>query len=171
MENQAISSPYLALLNSAMARELQVSIQYMLQHGIGVGRRRKAGGAMPPDRQSQFIASHALYFLPGSTLKKIAIAEMRHAEAIAERIVLLGGEPTTQPTAIAIGDTVSEMLENDRAQEQIAIDLYTLVIDAARGQSDEVTMNLFQKILADEKKHHQAFSALLDTGVGRGEGR
>lgn len=169
MENRVISSPYMALLNSALARELQVSIQYMLQHGIGVGRRRKAGGGMPPDRQSQFIASHALYFLPGPTLKKIAITEMRHAEAIVERIVLLGGEPTTQPTAISIGDTVSEMLDNDLAQEQIAIDLYTRIIDVAHGESDGVTMNLFQKILADEKKHQQALSALLDTGVGRGD--
>ena len=32
---------------------------------------------------------------------------MRHAEAIAERVVRLGGEPATQPAAIAIGKTAA----------------------------------------------------------------
>ena len=160
MDNGEASSELIALLNEALARELQVCVQYMLQHAIGAGRELAAREA-PRDRQGTFIASHAPYFLPGSRLKKIAITEMRHAEAIAERIVLLGGEPTTQPEAITIGDTVKEMLEIDQAAEREAIDLYTHMIRVARDASDETTMRLFQAILADEEKHHQAFSHAL----------
>jgi bacterioferritin len=161
METDATSSQLTTLLNTALARELQVSVQYMLQHAIGAGRGVASSDSMPPDRQSRFIASHALYFFPGWTLKKIAITEMRHAEAIAERVVLLGGEPTTQPAAIGIGDTAKEMLEIDRAAERAAIDLYTHIIEVARGDSDETTAHLFEKILADEQRHHKVFSGLL----------
>ena len=133
----------------------------MLQHAIGAGRGLAVSISTPPDRQSKFIASHALYFLPGWRLKKIAITEMRHAEAIAERVVLLGGEPTTQPEVITIGDSTKEMLENDRAQEQMAIDLYTHILGVAQRESDQTTVRLFQKILSDEQEHHRAFSDLL----------
>jgi bacterioferritin len=161
MENEANASPLIPLLNTALARELQVSVQYMLQHAIGAGRALGPSGGTPPDRQTKFVASHALYFLPGWRLKKIAITEMRHAEAIAERIVLLGGEPTSQPESITIGASAREMLEIDRAAERIAIDLYTHIIGVARSASDETTMHLFEKILSNEEKHHHAFSDLL----------
>jgi bacterioferritin len=161
MESEATSTELMALLNTALARELQVCIQYMLQHAIGAGRHLALSSGTRPDRQSRFISSHALYVLPGGRLKKIAITEMRHAEAIAERVVLLGGEPTTQPAAITVGDNPRAMLEIDRAAEQMAIDLYGHIIGVALGASDEVTAHLFEKILSDEVKHRRAFSDLL----------
>jgi len=161
MEHPETSSELLALLNQAVARELQVSVQYMLQHAIEAGHRSAVAGNAPADKQAQFIASHSLYFLPGPTLKKIAIAEMRHAEAIAERVVVMGGEPPTQPAGITIGKTVVEMLENDREEERGAIRLYGQIIDVAAKGHDEVTRNLFQRILADEQRHHRVFSDLL----------
>ena len=161
MDNGAASSELIALLNEALARELQVCVQYMLQHTIGAGRELAATHETPHDRQGSFIASHVPVFLPGARLKKIAITEMTHAESIAERIVHLGGEPTTQPDPITIGATVKEMLEIDKAAELAAIDLYTHIISVARAASDETTTHLFQKILADEEKHHQAFSDAL----------
>jgi bacterioferritin len=160
MEKDAISVEVVPLLNTALARELQVCVQYMLQHAIGAGREVAHRGG-PPDGHSRFVASHALYFLPGSTLKKIAITEMRHAEAIAERVVLLGGEPTTQPAAITIGDSAKEMLEIDRTAEEAAIDLYTRIIGVARDAADATTVRLFEKILVDEQRHRRAFANLL----------
>jgi bacterioferritin len=108
MENAEISSALLGLLNQAVARELQVSVQYMLQHAIGAGQASAAAGKPALTRQTKFVASHASVYMPGSSLKKVAIAEMRHAEAIAERVVMLGGEPTTQPAAITIGKTAKK---------------------------------------------------------------
>ena len=66
------SKEFLDRLNEAIARELQVSIQYMWQHVSGKHPRKEIG----------------------DELKKIAIVEMRHAEDIAERLVELGGTPT-----------------------------------------------------------------------------
>ncbi len=161
MENKATSADLLDLLNKAMARELQVSIQYMLQHATGASQETVASRKTPSTKQRQFVASHSPFWLPGPSLKKIAITEMRHAEAIAERIVLLGREPTTQPAAITLGKTTKEMLENDREQERQAIELYGQIIDVAGKQHDDVTRKLFQGILSDEEKHHQMFSNLV----------
>ena len=161
MEQRQGSSELLDLLNKATARELQVSIQYMLQHGVGAGMGTAVSGKTLLARQTRFVASHSMVFLPGPTLKKVAITEMRHAEAIVERVVALGGEPTTQPEAVVIGRTMREMLENDREQERAAIQLYMLIISVAQNQHDDVTGKLFQRILSDEKKHHRMFSALL----------
>ncbi|NLF13561.1 MAG: hypothetical protein GX597_17405 [Anaerolineaceae bacterium] len=80
---------------------------------------------------------------------------MRHAEAIGERIVALGGEPTSQPATITLGKTTREMLGNDREQERQAIDLYGEIIEAARRVRDDETMRLFQRILIDEQAHHR----------------
>jgi len=160
MLNEATSPELLSLLNHAIARELQVSVQYMLQHAIGAGQAA-ASGETPSPEQSKFVASHAQFWLPGATLKKIAITEMRHAEAIVERVVLLRGEPTTQPGGVRIGESVRQMLENDREEERAAIELYKQIIAVAGRERDEVTRNLFQRILADEEKHHRVFSNLL----------
>jgi bacterioferritin len=164
MKNEAASDELISLLNQAIARELQVCVQYMLQHAVGAGQWSAVSGKTPAAIQAKFVASHSLYFLPGATLKKIAITEMRHAEAIAERVTLLGGEPTTQPAAITLGKSANEMLENDRGQEQGAIQLYRQIIDLAGREHDDVTAGLFQGILADEEKHHRTFSDLLAGG-------
>jgi bacterioferritin len=131
VNNEATSAELLGLLNAAIARELQVSIQYMFQHAIGAGRGLRVSGKNPSAKREKFAASHAAYWMPGPTLKKTAITEMRHAEAIAERVVLLGGEPTTQPDPVTIDKTTKEMLENDREREHEAIELYGRVIGLA----------------------------------------
>jgi bacterioferritin len=161
MKNEVVSTERLNLLNQALVRELHVCIQYMLQHGVGAGQALASAGTTPSTAQSKFVASHSSYFLPGATLKKIAIAEMRHAEAIAERITLLGGEPITDPGRVTLGKTTQEMLENDREQERGAIELYGRIVEFASKEHDTVTAKLFQRILSDEEKHHQTFSDLL----------
>jgi bacterioferritin len=160
MKNEA-SSNLLHLLNEAIARELQVVIQYMLQHAIGAGQGSAAAGNTQSAKQVKFVASHAQVWLPGATLKKIAVTEMRHAEAIAERVVVLGGEPTTQPDPITIGTTAQQMIECDREEEQGAIELYRRIVGLAGKEGDDVTMKLFQRILSDEENHHRVFSVLL----------
>jgi len=161
MDDQGASSDLLNLLNQALARELQVCIQYMIQHAIGAAREPAPSGKSPVASRARFIGSHSLYWLPGVTLKKIAIAEMRHAESIAERIVHLGGEPTTAASDISLGQAAREMLQLDREEERGAIALYQRIIAVAQAQCDEETARLFQEILSQEEKHHQAFSDLV----------
>lgn len=128
------------LLNQAIARELQVSIQYMWQHVV-------AKGLCSPVVRDIF--------------KKIAITEMKHAEAIAERLDYLGGKPTTQPAPITVGETLEEMIRIDLKAEEEAIALYRQIIEQAVSENDYVTEDLFRSILADEEEHHNEFQSLL----------
>ena len=128
------------LLNQAIARKLQVSIQYMWQHVL-------AKGLCSPAVRDIF--------------KKIAVTEMKHAEAIAERLDYLGGKPTTQPAPITVGETLEEMIRIDLKAEEEAIALYRQIIEQAVSENDYVTEDLFRSILADEEEHHNEFQALL----------
>ena len=136
-----VSSELLDLLNSAIARELQVSVQYMWQHVLWSG-----------------VQGHAVK----DELKAIGIVEMKHAEAIAERLAYLGGIPTTKPEPIFVGETLKEMLERDRADEEGALVLYREIVKKAGDEGDVVTKQLFKSILADEEEHHDTFSSLLE---------
>ncbi|RKX70670.1 ferritin [candidate division WOR-3 bacterium] len=129
------------MLNQAIGREIQVSIQYMWQHVLWKGVQG---------------------FAVKDELKNIAITEMKHAEAIAERLAYLGGTPTTQPEPITIGDDLKQMLEQDRKDEEDAINLYKRIIEQARKEGDDVTRRLFMSILADEEEHHDTFKGLLE---------
>ncbi len=141
MKNPKASAELLGLLNDAIAREIQVSIQYMWQHVLWSGVKA---------------------FAVKDELKAIAITEMKHAEAIAERLFYLGGTPTTKPTPIFVGKTLKEMIERDRKDEEGAIELYKKIIEKARKEGDETTRRLFRQILADEEEHHDTFSSLLE---------
>ncbi|PJB48952.1 MAG: ferritin, partial [Chloroflexi bacterium CG_4_9_14_3_um_filter_45_9] len=95
-------------------------------------------------------------------LKKIAITEMKHAEAIAERLFYLGGTPTTKPEPIFVGETLKEMIAQDTKDEEGAVKLYRQIIDIARKEGDETTNRLFRQILQDEEDHHDTFTSLLE---------
>jgi bacterioferritin len=134
------SKKLLTSLNLAIARELQVAIQYMWQHVLWEG---VSGFAVKDE------------------LRKIAITEMKHAEMIAERLVYLGGEPTTKPEPIFVGKTLKEMLKQDVKDEEGAIKLYKEILEMAEEEKDYTTSDLFKKILADEEEHHDVFTTLL----------
>ncbi len=130
-----------SLLNEAIAREIQVSIQYMWQHVQTKG---------------------PLHHLLADELKKIAISEMKHAEAIAERLWYLGGTPTTTPSPIFVGNDLKEMMEQDVKDEEKAIELYKEIIKVATEEGDITTARLFRKILEDEEEHHDFFTTILE---------
>lgn len=129
------------LLNEAIAREIQVSIQYMWQHVQAIGLK---GEIVKP------------------AFKTIAITEMKHAEAIAERLVMLGGVPTTKPTTITVGKNTDEMLKIDLEAEKEAIEMYKNIIALAQSENDFTTANLFVSILADEEGHASQFESFLN---------
>ena len=135
------SQALLEMLNKAIARELQVAIQYMWQHVQWKGVKA---------------------FAVQEELKNIAVAEMKHAESIAERLAYLGGEPTTKPEPIFVGKTLKEMIERDKMDEENAIALYKQIIEAANKEGDVTTARLFRKILGDEEEHHDFFTSLLE---------
>ena len=128
------------LLNRAIARELQVSIQYMWQHVLAVGIRSAAVEGI---------------------FKDIGISEMKHAETIAERLSYLEGKPTTKPDPIFIGESLEEMLKTDVKAEEEAIALYKQIIKVASDENDITTRRIFEDILEAEEEHHDTFTRLL----------
>jgi bacterioferritin len=156
-----VSKELIELLNKAVARELQVSIQYMLQHSIWIAKAPAKPDEEVSETQRKFVGTHFPFWLPGTGLKKIAITEMRHAEAIAERVVQLGGKPITEPNPVKLGETVKEILEINKAVENGAITLYKHIIEIADKENDEETRKMFQRILSDEEGHFKTFSEML----------
>ncbi len=136
-----VSDELKALLDAAVAREIQVSIQYMWQHVQVVGVKAVAV-------QDSF--------------KQTAIAEMKHAEKIAERLWYLGGTPTTKPTPITVGKTLKEFLELDTQAEVEAVEMYRQIIQLATKEGDVTTAFIFKEILEDEEEHHDLFTTMLE---------
>ena len=128
------------MMQQAIAREIQVSVQYMWQHVMATGL------------ESAEIAE---------VFEKVAMTEMKHAEKIAERIFYFGVTPTTKPDPIKVGGTVKEMLKYDTKAEEEAIDLYKKIIKQASTEGDSTTRLLFEQILAEEEDHHDTFTTLL----------
>ena len=135
-----MSEELIDLMQQSVARELAVSTQYMWHHVMGKGLDS------PPFR---------------AMVKEISIAEMKHAEAIAERLDYFGVTPTTRPVEIKVGGKLEEMITDNLAAEKGAIALYREVIDRADIDGDIVTRDLFEEILAAEENHAQQFSSLL----------
>jgi bacterioferritin len=83
-----------------------------------------------------------------------SIDEMRHAEALTDRILFLEGLPNYQRLSpLRIGQTVREMFTADLAVETEAVDRLRRGIDHMRGVSDVTSANLFETILASEEEH------------------
>ena len=136
-----MSKKLLGMLNDAIAGELQVSLQYMWQHVMWKGVK---------------------HFSVKDEFKKVGIEEMKHAEAIAERLFYLGGTPTTKPEPITIGTSLREMLTADKKAEEKTIKMYKEIIVLADKEGDPTTAHLFTEILEDEEQHHDTFQSLLE---------
>ena len=95
---------YLALLNQAVAREIQVSAQYMLQHTKMEKLKRKV-------IKENYLLESTTYDEFGTLLKELAIIEMKHLAQIMERIYILGGEATTKPDRVVIGNSMKEFAD------------------------------------------------------------
>ena len=136
-----VSDALKEMLNKAIAREIQVSVQYMWQHVQAMGVKAVAV-------QDKF--------------EQTAIAEMKHAEKIAERLWYLGGTPTTKPSAIEMGKNLKEFLELDTKAEVEAIEMYRQIIEMATKEKDVTTAFMFKEILEDVEEHHDLFTTMLE---------
>lgn len=80
--------------------------------------------------------------------------EMKHAEVLTDRILLLEGLPNYQRLFhVRVGQTVREMFEADRQVEVEAIDRLRRGIRVMREKGDITSANIFEDILADEEHH------------------
>jgi len=141
-----VTSSYINLLNQAVSREIQVSIQYLLQHT----KMEKLIRKVIPEN---ILLDKTTYEAVGKFLKEFAIQEMKHAAAIMERIYYLGGAATTKADKPLIGNSLSEFAKNGMKAEEEALVLYRKIIEAAGKAGDWETRELFEKIYGEEEKH------------------
>ena len=130
------------LLNEARAQELGAILQYMAQH---------------------YELEDADFGKLAKILKDTAIVEMKHAEKLAERVLFLGGTPTSrlepQPKK---GQTIPQMLATDIGLEAGAVRLYNESALACAQARDQVSKDIFEELLADEEGHLDAFQTIAD---------
>ncbi len=141
-----VTPDYVNLLNQAVSRELEVSVQYMLQHS----KMEKLIRKVIPEN---ILLDKTTYETLGNILKEFAIQEMKHAGAIMERIYYLGGEATTKAKKPNIGNSLSEFARNGVKAEEEALILYRNIIEASREIGDWETFQMFEKIYEEEEKH------------------
>jgi bacterioferritin len=146
---------YFDMLNMAVAREIQVSIQYMLQHA----KMEKLIRKLIPEN---ILLDKTTYDAVGSFLKEFAIVEMKHAADIMERIYYLGGSATTKADKIIIGNSLSEFAKLGAKAEEEALVLYRKIIKAAKEVGDRTTRQMFQKIYKEEEQHLFKFQEYMN---------
>lgn len=130
------------MLNSALAEENTASLQYMYFH---------------------FICEDKGYRPLAKYFKMTAIAEMKHAEAFAERILMLQGEvKMTLAVGVKHVTEVKDMLEYSRGLEKTTIDHYNGWAKEAGDLEDAGTRKLFQDILVQEEEHEDQFRTEMD---------
>jgi bacterioferritin len=130
------------LLNEARLRELEAISQYMIHH------------YELEDKDFSKLASK---------IKEIAIAEMKHAEKLAERILFLKGEPLSKPDATPKrGQEIPEMLATDIALEGQAVRMYNEAAVICASEKDQKSKDLFEELLGDEESHLNFFENIKD---------
>jgi bacterioferritin len=94
--------------------------------------------------------------------KKESIGEMKHAEAVMERMLFLDGAPNMQDLMkLRIGQDVKAIHENDLALEFEAVERLNKAIAAAVAAGDNGSRELFERILTDEEEHIDFLEAQL----------
>jgi len=127
-------------LNRARTLELAAIVQYMKHHYEVEGL------------ESPAVADIA---------KETGIDEMKHAEALGERIAYLGGEPTKEIGSIATGGDLKKMIQDDLAAENTAIAEYREIIRLCQEEGDFTSRRMMEQILHDEEGHADNWESLL----------
>jgi len=123
----------IAVLNQALKEELTAISQYFLHAEMCENWR---------------------YDKLGGFIRKQSIDEMKHAEALIERILFLDGTPNmTELLQISVGKSVKEQLENDLKLEIAAVVMYNSAVKTARDAGDNSSRELFERLVKDEEAH------------------
>jgi len=87
-------------------------------------------------------------------VKQQSVSEMKHAEALIERILYLEGTPNLNDLPkLNIGKDVKQQLQNDLALEVNAVAEYNGAVATARKAGDNGSAELLKKLLLDEEEH------------------
>ena len=130
------------LLNKAVADELSAIHQYMYFH---------------------FHCDDQGYDLLANLFRRTAIAEMLHAEVLAERILFLKGDvEIVAGTGVQKLHDVLQMLELAKQMEQNAVRQYNLWANECAANADSVSKKVFETLVGDEETHFDQFDTEVD---------
>jgi len=123
----------IAVLNEALKAELTAINQYFLH--------------------AEMCENWGYHRLAKET-KKESIGEMKHAEKLMERILLLDGTPNMSDYfKINIGQNVKEQLQNDLQLELDAVKRLNNGINTCVAAKDNGSRELLEQILIEEEEH------------------
>ncbi|HEY3320017.1 MAG TPA: ferritin-like domain-containing protein [Planctomycetota bacterium] len=130
------------VLNKARSSELAAILQYMSQH------------YELADRDYGQIAAQ---------FKLIAIDEMRHAEMLAERVLLIGGVPTSRPDMeIKKKQSLAEIVAQAVAAEETALRDYNEFLHVCQKNNDYASGKIFELLITEEQLHLEYFQDIQD---------
>ena len=127
-------------LNQDLAGELGAIIQYLTYAA-------KANGPFRPQLSAFFLQEVA--------------DEQLHAQFLANKIVALGGEPTTTPRPVPAAKNNREMLEAIYAAEKQATADYTQRAKEAEEYGDKGLMVQLEDMVRDESGHSEETERML----------
>ena len=127
-------------LNDDLAGEFSAIIQYLTYAA-------KATGPFRPQLSQFFLTEVA--------------DEQLHAQFLANKIVALGGEPTTTPREVARASTNREMLEAVLVAERRAIADYTARARDAEELGDKGLVVQLEDMVRDESGHSEETERIL----------
>lgn len=127
-------------LNEDLAGELSAIIQYLTYAA-------KANGPFRPQLAQFFLAE--------------ITDEQLHAQFLANKIVALGGEPTTQPRPVPPAHSNRQMLEAILSAELRAVNDYTERARQAETYGDKGLMVQLEDMVRDESSHSEETARML----------
>ena len=112
------------------------------------------------------------YLRLSKEIRKLSIVEMKHAEALMERILFLEGTPNLSDfPKLNVGKDVKQQLQNDLALESRAVAAYNVAIAALRKAGDQGSAELLKQLLLEEEAHEDfldtQLSIIKDIGLER----
>ena len=127
-------------LNEDLAGELSAIIQY-------ISYAAKATGPYRPQLAAFFLEE--------------VVDEQGHAQFLANKVVALGGEPTTQPAPVPPAASNREMLEQVLKAERQAIADYTRRAEEADEFGDKGLAVQLEDMVRDESSHAEETERIL----------